>query len=121
MTRETKGFLIYLFGFVGGLVTLAVVQKDPLLRFHGAQSIILTLPLTLLIALYRFFIAVFARIPIIGWMISVGLGMFISLISLVGVLLWLLCMIRCLQGQHWHIPLLGRLAERHVMHWFFRG
>jgi len=121
MKRETKAFFIYLFGFIGGLITLASVQKDQTLRFHGAQSIVLTLPILIITALFKALIRLITPIPMVGLVLATVLGMVLSLVTLAGCLMWVLCMVRCLQGQPWRIPGLSALAERHVMHWFFQG
>jgi uncharacterized membrane protein len=81
-------------------------NKSPYVRFHAWQCIFLTVAW---IALF-IVLAIFARIPFFGFfglimfpiMLVVDLGMFI---------LWLVVVLKALNGQRFKLPIIGALAE----------
>ena len=79
-------------------------NKSPYVRFHAWQSIFLTVAW---IALF-IVLAIVGRLPFIGWfvwpfMLLIDLGMFI---------LWLVVVLKALNGSKFSIPIIGGLAEQ---------
>ncbi len=79
-------------------------NKSPYVRFHAWQSIFLTVAW---IALF-IVLAIVGRLPFIGWfvwpfMLLIDLGMFI---------LWLVVVLKALNGSKFSIPIIGSLAEQ---------
>ncbi len=90
LDENVAGFLCYLFVFITGIVFLVVEKKSSFVKFHARQSTI-----TFLILL------VLSWIPVIGF-----------LFWILGILLWLLLMIKTLQGQKYLLPIVGKMADR---------
>jgi uncharacterized membrane protein len=103
---KIAGILAYVpFGWIGGLV-IYLVNKDPLSRFHGAQSILMS------IAAFAFFIAV----TILQIILPLGLDVILGLLSL---LVWLgvfaLSVYLAIQGYNLKkvtLPVIGPIAEQ---------
>ena len=102
------GLLAYLlFGWVGGLI-MFLTQKHPEVRFHGAQSVLVS-------------IATFGLYAVLGVLSSVmaigfgGWALFSALYSLIGLAVLGLWISLCVKGynlDHFKLPVIGDIAER---------
>ncbi|MEA2020311.1 MAG: DUF4870 domain-containing protein [Patescibacteria group bacterium] len=92
--------LSYLFGFVTGIIFLLIEKEDRFVRFHAMQSIIVFGAL---------FIAttVINIIPLLGQLISL-------LLSVLGIVLWIMLMFKAYQGEEWEVPVLGKIAREQM-------
>ena len=93
LDENVAGFLCYLLGFITGIVFLVVEKKSSFVKFHARQSTITFLSLFVL-----FFI--FGWIPIMG-----------TLMLIFSLILWLVLMIKALQGKRYSLPIVGKMAE----------
>ncbi|GIO87579.1 membrane protein [Paenibacillus faecis] len=98
--ENVAGFLCYLFAFVGGIVFLAVERRSRFVLFHALQSVILFGGLMVFHALAGF-------LPIIGAVVGL-------LLSIVGLVLWLVLMLATLQGKWLKLPWIGEIAEKQL-------
>jgi uncharacterized membrane protein len=97
LEENVAGFLCYLFGFITGIVFLVVEKKSGFVKFHAMQSVITFLGLFVVSLIV-------ASIPIIN--------LLTPLIWVLGLVLWLLLMIKALQGQRYSLPIVGKMAEQ---------
>ena len=97
LKKETAGALAYTLGPITG-VLLLLLEKDPFVRFHAMQSIIV-------FGTYIIFEILFGVIPVIG------LG-FSSLLTLLAFILWLILMYKASEGEKWKVPMLGEYVEK---------
>jgi uncharacterized membrane protein len=106
--------VIYLLGWIGGLLGLYIWgKKDPDLRFHGAQSLLVHGLLTVL----------YIVIVIVGGIVSQGpvvvAGIWV-IIELVFAVVWLVVYIGCLVlayrsgGSRFEIPVIGAILAPYV-------
>lgn len=86
--------LTYVLGWVTGLVFFLAEKKDRDIRFHAAQSIITFGVLTIL-----------SMVPIVGWMLS-------PFVFLVGLVVWVVLLVKAYQGARFKLPVIGNLAEK---------
>jgi uncharacterized membrane protein len=93
LDENVAGFLCYIFGFITGIVFLVVEKKSRFVKFHAKQSTI-TFLMLLVISL------------ILGWIPIFGF-----LILILSLILWLLLMIKALQGERYALPIVGKMAE----------
>jgi uncharacterized membrane protein len=93
LEENVAGFLCYLLGFVTGIVFLAVEKKSSFVKFHAKQSTIT-------------FLGLFVIIVVVGWIPVLGALVWIS-----ALILWLVLMIKALQGKRYSLPIVGKLAE----------
>jgi uncharacterized membrane protein len=96
LDENVAGFVCYLFGFITGIVFLVVEKKSNFVRFHAMQSTITFLSLFIISLIV-------GMIPIIGLLVYP-----IWILSLV---LWLLLMVKALQGERYSLPIVGKMAE----------
>lgn len=93
LDENVAGFLCYLFGFITGIVFLVVEKKSHFVKFHAMQSTIT-------------FLGLFVISLILGWIPVIGV-----LILILSLILWLLLMIKALQGIRYSLPIVGKMAE----------
>ena len=99
--------LSYLCGWVTGLVFYLLEKDNNFVRFHAMQSIIVSAAFTVLFIAC----AILSNIPVIGWLFwivgypIVGLASFIS---------WIFLMVKAYQGERFHFPVVGEIAEKHA-------
>jgi uncharacterized membrane protein len=109
MQENVAGLLTYVLGWVTGLIFL-IIDKRPFVQFHAKQSIVVFAGLHLLeIALGMFF---GFSIMTGGWTgFSSGLAL-LHLIQLVGLVLWILLMIKAYQGERFRVPIAADIADK---------
>ena len=91
------GLLCYLLGLITGIVFLVIEKENRYVRFHAYQS------LAVFGALFA--LSLIARlIPVVGPVVSV-------LLAPVGLILWILLMVKAYQGERFKLPLAGDWAE----------
>jgi uncharacterized membrane protein len=93
LDENVAGFLCYLFGFITGIVFLVVEKENRFVKFHAMQSTIT-------------FLGLFVISIVLGWIPAIGV-----LILIVSLILWLLLMIKALQGKRYSLPIVGKMAE----------
>ncbi len=98
LSRNTAGALSYVLGPVTGVIFL-LLEKDPFVRFHAMQSVVVFLTLFLLQWVFGLTIILFPLVP---------------LISVLSFVLWLLLIYKTWQGDEWEVPLLGKWARKFV-------
>lgn len=96
LDKNIAAALTYVLGWVSGLVFLLVEKEDKDIRFHAAQSIVVFGALTIL-----------GMIPVIGLMLS-------PLIFLVGLVAWIVLVVKAYQGGKLRLPVVGNIAEKIV-------
>jgi uncharacterized membrane protein len=96
LDENVAGFFCYLLGFITGIVFLLVEKKSNFVKFHAMQSTIT-------------FLGLFVILMILGMIPIIGLLAYpIWILSLI---LWLLLMIKALQGERYMLPIVGKMAE----------
>ncbi len=100
LEENVEAVLCYLLGFVTGIVFFVLEKENEFVRFHAMQSIIVFLGIFVLQWILAF-------IPFIGFMISWLLG-------LIGLVLWILLMVKAYQGERFKVPIAGDLAESYM-------
>lgn len=98
LSKNTAGALAYVLGPVTGVVFL-VLEKDPFVRFHAMQSVVVFVVLFLLQWVFGLTIVLLALVP---------------LISLLSFVLWLLFIYKAWQGEEWEVPVLGKYVRQLV-------
>lgn len=96
LNKNTAGALAYVLGPVSGIIFL-VIEKDPYVRFHAMQSLVV-------------FIGLFVLQFILG--LTIFLLPLVPLVGIVSFVLWLLLIYKAWQGQKWEVPLFGKFAKQ---------
>ncbi len=106
MKENVAGALCYLLGWITGIVFF-MIDKRPFVRFHAAQSVVVFGGLQIIsIAL-----GAFAGGPLFVRGLPGISGLF-TLVSLIGFALWIVLMVKALQGERFRVPLAADIAEQ---------
>lgn len=89
--------LSYLLGFVTGILFLVIERRSSYVRFHAYQSTVTFLGLVVLQFVCGF-------VPLIGWIAS-------ALLGVASLVVWVLMMVKAIQGERYKLPIVGDLAE----------
>jgi len=92
--------LTYAGAWITGLIFFLTEKKDKEVRFHAIQSVIFFGGLNVI----QMFVG---RLPII----NLGLT---PLLGLLGFVVWLICLIKAYQGEHFKLPVVGDIADKQV-------
>lgn len=98
LSKNTAGALSYVLGPLSGVVFL-ILEKDPYVKFHALQSIV-----------------VFGVIFILQWAfaITIFLAPLSGLLAILAFVMWLMLIYKAWKGEEWEVPLLGKYARMFV-------
>jgi uncharacterized membrane protein len=112
MTDNVASMLCYILGLITGILflVLAPYNQNKAIRFHAFQSIFFNIA----------WIAVSIVASIVGAILisalPFGVGLLWSLVHLliwvVGLIIWIMLMVKAYSGQKWVLPIIGALAEK---------
>ncbi len=92
--QNMNATLAYAFGWITGIIFLLTEKENDYIRFHAAQSVIVFGSLNIIVL-----------IPFLGWMVATILGP-------IGLILWVILMVKAYQGERFKLPLCGDYAEK---------
>jgi len=98
LDENVAGLLCYVLAWVSGIVFLLIEQENKFVRFHAIQSIVV------------FGILNIAGI-ILGWIPIFG-GAFSAIIGVLSFILWIVLMVKAIQGTKYKLPWAGDFAEK---------
>jgi uncharacterized membrane protein len=98
LEANLAALLSYLLGFLTGIIFYSLEKENKFVRFHALQSIIVFAFLFVLNIMLKF-------LPVIGWALA-------SLLGIMGVILWVILMIKAYQGEYLKLPVAGAIAEK---------
>jgi uncharacterized membrane protein len=96
LPKNTAAALSYVLGPITGVVFF-VIDKDPFVRFHAMQSIV-----------------VFVVLFVLQWVLGFTLILLplVPLVSIFAFILWLVLIYKAWQGDEWEVPVLGNIARQ---------
>lgn len=100
LPENVAGALAYLLGPITGVLFLVLEKKSKFVRFHAMQSLI-TFGGLLVISL------ILGVVPLLGWFVGMVL-------NLVGILLWVVLLVKAYQGEMYKLPYIGEVAEKQL-------
>ena len=100
VTENLEALLCYALGWVTGLIFLLLEQKNAFVRFHAMQSLVTFLALFIISAVVGF-------IPVLG--VLVGL-----ILWPLGVVLWIVLMVKAYKGERYKLPMIGDFVEQQL-------
>jgi uncharacterized membrane protein len=104
LAENVAGLLCYVLGWVTGIIFI-LIDKRPFVRFHAAQSIVVFGALTV----FRIGLGIVMGI---GGFVGFGLWALISMVlGLLGVVLWILLMIKAYQHELYRVPIAAPIAD----------
>jgi uncharacterized membrane protein len=91
------------------LVLIEPFKRNRFIRFHSFQSIFLTVATIVIAFALRILYSVLALIPVVGYLMA-WLALAVAVLG--WGILWLVLLVKALQGQTFRLPLIGSLAEK---------
>jgi len=109
MEENVAGLLCYVLGWITGLIFF-LIDKRPFVRFHAAQSLVTFGGLHVLHFILAFAIggSIFAGGMFGTWTLF---GMILAAVNLIGLIAWILCMVKAYQHERFKLPFIGDIAE----------
>jgi len=104
LQANIAALLSYALGFISGIIFYLIEKENKFVRFHAMQSIVIFGSLTVIQIANRAALALF-----LPWGIS---NLISTLVGLVGLILWIVLMIKAYQGELFKIPIAGDIAEK---------
>ena len=95
--ENITAMLCYLLGWITGLIILLLEKDNSFVRFHAMQSIVVFGILTVLTM-------VVSIVPFIY-------GLLLSVLNIIGVILWIVLMIKAYQHQRFELPVASELTN----------
>jgi uncharacterized membrane protein len=109
LPANVAGALAYLLGPITGLLFYVLERDNRFVRFHAAQSIVVSLMMMALSFVLGLLGVVLAFIPLIGGLIAMLLSFGLSILSFA---LWIFLMWQAFQGKEYELPFAGMFARR---------
>ena len=104
LAENVAGLLCYVLGWLTGIIFI-LIDKRPFVRFHAAQSIVVFGALTILKVGLGIVMGV-------GGFVGFGLWAMISMVlGLLGLVLWILLMIKAYQHELFRVPIVAPIAD----------
>ncbi len=104
LTENVAGLLCYVLGWVSGVVFLLIEQENKFVRYHAIQSIVTFGSITVVsIAL-----SIIGLIPYLGVVFNIANW----LLGVLAFVLWIVLMVKAVQGTKYKLPWAGDLAEK---------
>jgi len=109
MDEKVAGLLSYVVFWVTGVIFYFIDQR-PYVRFHAAQSIVVFGGLTIV----RIALGIFLGLSFLagGWLALSFAWAIFSLLYLLGLVLWIVLMIKAYQGARFRVPIAADIAEK---------
>jgi uncharacterized membrane protein len=104
LQENIAGLLCYLVVWITGIIFL-LIDKRPFVKFHAAQSIVVFGGLTIIRIALGFMTATSG---VIGWGVMGLLGLCVGLL---GVVLWILLMVKAYQHEMFRLPFAANIAD----------
>jgi uncharacterized membrane protein len=95
--------LAYAFFWVSGIVLL-LFEKNRNVRWHALQSIVTFGTLSLLLTATTILRGVLEPIPLLGWLIGLGLGLLLNMLWWTWIILWVWLMVMAWIRPDYRLP-----------------
>lgn len=106
LDANLAGLLTYVAGFITGIVFLVIEKDSKFVRFHAMQSVMTFVGLFLVNMVF----VVIGFIPFIGWILS----LFSLFLLPIGLILWIVLMLKAYQGEWFKLPIVGDMAMKQI-------
>lgn len=109
MAENVAGLLCYVLGWITGIIFF-LIDKRPFVKFHAAQSIVVFGGLHVINIVIGIIFG--TGMMMMGGFGAFGLGAALyGLISLLGLVLWILLMVKAYQGEKFEVPIAAGIAK----------
>jgi uncharacterized membrane protein len=109
---QLAGLLCYILGIVTGVIFFLIEKTNPVVRFHAAQSIVVSLAMFALAIGLGIVSVISVILGAISWTLGSLFSLLMMLVWLGAFILWIVLMIKGYSGEKWKLPVVGDWAER---------
>ena len=110
MQPNVAALLCYVLGWITGLIFFLIEKENKFVRFHAAQSLVVFGALTVLQIALGILSGILVAIHL--YVLVPVFTLLYPLIGLVGLILWILLMVKAFQGEMFKLPIAGDMAEK---------
>ncbi|MGD0785737.1 MAG: DUF4870 domain-containing protein [Sedimentisphaerales bacterium] len=110
MQPNVAALLCYVLGWITGLIFFLIEKENKFVRFHAAQSLVVFGALTVLQIALGIFSGILVAIHL--YVLVPVFTLLYPLIGLVGLILWIMLMVKAFQGEMFKLPIAGDMAEK---------
>jgi len=96
LEENVEAALSYVLGWITGIIFYLLETRSTYVRYHAFQSLVTFLAIQIAMHILWF-------IPVLGWMLA-------RLLGVLGIILWIICILKAYQGTWFKIPVTGDLA-----------
>ena len=104
LSENVVGLLCYVLGWISGLIFLFIESENKFVRFHAIQSIVTFGSITIISIALR----ILGFIPFLGVVFNIAEGV----IGFLAFVLWIVLMVKAIQGVRYKLPWAGDFAEK---------
>ena len=105
--------LSYILGFITGIVFMVIEPRDPRVRFHAMQSILLSAGYIVIEIVLSIVFAILDVIPGVR-VIFLALGVIVfPLLGLAFFIIWLVTMLKAFTGSDLRLPVIAEYADKY--------
>jgi uncharacterized membrane protein len=90
-------------------VLIEPFKRNRFIRFHSFQSIFLTVATMVIAIALRILYSILTLVPVVGYLMA---WLAVAVAVLGWGILWLVLLVKALQGQSFRLPVIGSLAEK---------
>jgi uncharacterized membrane protein len=90
-------------------VLIEPFKRNRFIRFHSFQSIFLTVATIVIAIALRILYSILTLVPVVGYLMA---WLAVAVAVLAWGILWLVLLVKALQGQSFRLPVIGSLAEK---------
>ena len=94
MDANVAAALSYVLGWITGLIFFVIEKESKYVKFHAMQSIIFSVAWTIL--------SILLVVTVVGPMF----------LGIVGLVVWVICIIKAYSGEMFKLPVIGDMAEK---------
>lgn len=100
LSENVEAALSYFLGWASGILFLIIERDNEFVKFHAMQSTLTFLGLTLL--------------SIILFPLHFAGALLVSIIQIISIIVWIVCMVKAYKGEKFKLPIVGDLAEKYT-------
>lgn len=109
---NVAALLSYVAGWITGLIFFLIEKDNKFVRFHALQSILVFGGLTVVFIVLSIISAIFMAVRL--YFFFPLFQALYALIWLLGLVVWIILMVKAYQGEFFKLPVVGDIAEKNL-------
>ena len=114
LTPNVAAGLACVLTFISGIVFLILEKRSQFVRFWAMQAVVFGGAWFVAGIVLSVLGAIFSHIPVLGVIIGLLLFLLSLALTIGGLIVWIVMLVKSFSGQEWEIPILGRIARQQL-------